>query len=99
MIGKFCWRCRMEVKMLDDDEFILCREAWFNGKKVVEEELLRRNIKDYVWLDKIETFEQFRYLLEMYKIITGEYESNPNAILHHHLPRFRLPLLPHSILN
>lgn len=88
MEEKFCWRCDMKVKMLDDDEFKLCREAWFGGKKVVEKELAKRKIENFVWLDKIETFEQFRYLLEMYKLITGEYESNPNAILHHQRSQF-----------
>lgn len=84
----FCWRCDMKVKMLDDNEFKLCQEAWFRGKKIVEDELKTRQIKNYVWLDKLETFEQYRYLLEMYRIITGEYEPNPLAILHHQRSQF-----------
>ncbi|KAF2331659.1 hypothetical protein [Flavobacterium nitrogenifigens] len=88
MEERFWWRCNTEVKMLDDYEFKLCRDAWFEGKKVVEKELEKRNIKDFVWLDKIETFEQYRYLLEMYRILTGEYESNPLAILHHQSSQF-----------
>lgn len=77
-----------EVKMLDDNEFKLCRDAWFGGKKIVEEEIKKKNVKDYVWLEEIETFEQYRYMLEMYRLITGEYESNPNAILHHQISQF-----------
>jgi len=88
MEEKFCWRCDTKVKMLDDDEFKLCQEALFDGKKVVEEELKRKKIKDYIWLDKIETFEKYRYMLEMYRLITGEYESNPLAILHHQISQF-----------
>lgn len=84
----FCWRCDTKVKMLDDEEFKLCREAWFKGKTIVEKELEKRKIKDFVWLDKIETFEKYRYLVEMYRIITGEYEPNPLAILHHQRSQF-----------
>lgn len=74
--------------MLDDKEFNLCRKAFVHGKSIVEEELEKRNIQNYVWLEKIETLEKFRYLLEMNRIITGEYESNPNAILHHQRSQF-----------
>lgn len=88
MEEKFCWRCDMKVKMLNDHDFNLCREAIIYGKEVVEKELKKRDIRDYVWLDKIETFEKYRYLLEMYKLITGEYESNPLAILHHQRSQF-----------
>ncbi len=88
MEEKYCWRCDTKVKMLNDEEFNLCREAFIHGKKVVEEELLKRNIQSYIWLEKIETFEKFRYLIEMYRLITGEYESNPNAILHHQRSQF-----------
>lgn len=88
MEEKFCWRCNMKVIMLDDPEFELCQEALLNGKNVVEKELEKRNIQNYVWLDKIETFEKYRYFLEMYKLITGKYESNPLAILHHQRSQF-----------
>ena len=88
MEEKYCWRCDMKVKMLDDIEFDLCRKAILHGKIAVEEELKKRKIHSYVWLEKIETFEKFRYLLEMYRLITGEYESNPNAILHHQRSQF-----------
>ncbi|MCD9575660.1 hypothetical protein [Flavobacterium soyae] len=88
MEEKFCWRCDMKVKMLDDNEFKLCREALFQGKKVVEKELKSRNIKNHIWLDKIETFEKYRYMLEMYRVLTGEYEPNPLPILHHQISQF-----------
>ncbi|MBE8723684.1 hypothetical protein [Flavobacterium hungaricum] len=88
MEEKFCWRCNINVKMLDDNEFKLCQEALIDGKKAIEKELEKRNIQNYVWLDQIETFEKYRYLLEMHRIITGEYESNPLAILHHQRSQF-----------
>ncbi|WP_291134350.1 hypothetical protein [Flavobacterium sp. UBA7663] len=88
MENKFCWRCNGEVKMLNDEEFELCRNAWFHGKQVVDSELKKRNIENYIWLEEIETFEQYRYLLEMYQIITGEYEPNPLAIMHHQISQF-----------
>lgn len=45
MEERFCWRCDTEVKMLDDNEFKLCRDAWFEGKEVVEKELEKEILK------------------------------------------------------
>ncbi|MCO6162997.1 hypothetical protein [Flavobacterium sp. NRK F7] len=83
MEEKFCWRCNTKVKMLSDAEFSLCQAALFGGKKVVEEELIKRNSTNYIWLEHLETFERFRYFVEMYRLLTGVYEPNPNAIFHH----------------
>ncbi|WP_428232715.1 hypothetical protein [Flavobacterium sp.] len=88
MESKYCWRCKMNVNMLTDEEFNLCREAMFKGKIIVEQELKRRNVKKHIWINEIKTFEKFRYFLEMYKLITGEIETNPNAIFHHQINQY-----------
>ncbi|UMY65137.1 MULTISPECIES: hypothetical protein [unclassified Flavobacterium] len=88
MEEKFCWRCNVKVKMLDDEEFELCRNASLYGKRIIDEELKKRKIHNHIWLHEIETRERYRYLLEMYRIITGEYEPNPLAIFHHKISEF-----------
>ena len=81
---KYCWRCQIEIPMLDKAELQLCRSAIIKGKDVVEEEIAKRNIKDYKWLGEIpRTCENFRYFIDMYRLITGFDETNPNAIWHH----------------
>lgn len=85
---KYCWRCEMEVAMLTDEELNLCHRAIDEGKNLVENEIEHRNIENYTWFDKIETFERFRYFLEMYRVITGQIETNPNAIWHHRINQY-----------
>jgi hypothetical protein len=80
---KYCWRCREDMPMLTDDELKLCYEARNKGKDFVLNEIERKGVKDYVWLEDNVVFQQLRYFVEMYRVITGFPETNPNAIFHH----------------
>lgn len=64
----WCWRCRMEVPMLEGEE----------GKKAYElYSAAFRNSSGNTMQ------ERFKGLIEYYKEVTGEEETNPNAIIHH----------------
>jgi hypothetical protein len=76
----------MEIPMLDQEEFQLYKLAIWEGKKLVEEEIEKRNIVDYRWLGEIpKSYERMRYFIDMYRVITGFNETNPNAIYHHRI--------------
>ncbi len=70
-----CWRCKMEVPMLDEDEFIIASNlysaAFKNGKISLE--------------------QRFKPLLEYYHAITGFQESEPDAIMHHRISQYGPP--------
>ncbi|NRA48510.1 MAG: hypothetical protein HRU12_05210 [Phaeodactylibacter sp.] len=50
---RWCWRCELEIPMLDQEEFQLCELVIGEGRKLVEEEIEKRNIQDYKWLGTI----------------------------------------------
>lgn len=49
---KWCWRCKVEVPMLNEQEFALCRKAMRLGRPFIREEIQKRGIKNHQWLDK-----------------------------------------------
>lgn len=86
MEKKWCWRCQIEVPMLDNEEINLCIKARKEGKVIVEREIKKRSIKGYTWLTDEEipkSDKTQKYFVEMYRLITGFKETNPNAVWHH----------------
>lgn len=69
METKYCWRCKMEVPMLDKEEFAIASELY---SKEFKKAILARQ-------------ERFKELLEYYNNLTGFRETEPNAIMHHSL--------------
>jgi hypothetical protein len=76
----------MDVPMVDQDEFALIHEARLSGMAVVERERIRRGatVVDQIPLGG-EVAEQLRPMLEMYHLLTGFVETNPNALWHHRI--------------
>lgn len=65
----WCWRCKMEIPMLDEGEYSQTYELYGQGMS---------NIK----LAKDRQL-QFKTLLNFYKKTDGFDEAEPNAIMHH----------------
>lgn len=86
----WCWRCRMEVPMLDEEEYRLVREARRDGMEAVERE--RRGIAAPSPLTLHSPHaESERPTLEMYRLLTGFEETNPNAVWHHRISMYGPP--------
>ncbi|CAL2093002.1 hypothetical protein [Tenacibaculum sp. 190524A05c] len=66
---KYCWRCKMEVPMLDKQEFAIASALYQKGFRVL----------------KKDRQERFKELLDYYNDLTGFKETEPNAIMHHSL--------------
>ncbi|KAA9338388.1 zinc ribbon domain-containing protein [Hymenobacter busanensis] len=77
--------------MLEPDEFSLVMEAKQNGLAVVERERQRRQapVPEQLELDRVA--EHFRAMLEMYRLLTGFEETNPNAVWHHATDQYGPP--------
>ncbi len=71
----WCWRCKMEVTMLDDEEYFRAVEIY------------RRNLDI---LDK-PTQEKEKELLDYYNNLTGGNETDPNVIMHHRIAQYGPP--------
>ncbi len=72
----WCWRCKMEVPMLDDDEF---KKAFELMGSAFRKEL------------GISLSERHKPLLDYYNNLTGFGETNPNAIMHHRISDYGPP--------
>lgn len=64
---RYCWRCRMEVPMLEGEESKIASQLYAEGFRALKKDNQNR----------------FKKLLDYYNELTGFEERNPNAILHH----------------
>ena len=76
--------------MLETAEATLVRQAHLGGMPVVEAEAHRRG---HVLIPmQLEGTARFRQpMLEMYRLLTGFVETNPNAVLHHEVDQYGPP--------
>jgi hypothetical protein len=74
----WCWRCNMDVSMLDEDEYKLVISK--HGAKMAGS-----------MAEKIERFHG--PVLREYERITGFHETNPIAVYHHRLSLYGPPCL------
>ena len=66
---KYCWRCKMEVPMLDSEEHTIASRLYSKGIRTLNKDRQLR----------------FKELLDYYNELTGFGETEPNAIMHHSL--------------
>lgn len=66
---QWCWRCRMEVPMLENEEARKAYQLYGVGMKNLS--------------GGIEREVRFKEILDYYKEVTGWDETEPNAIMHH----------------
>ena len=71
----WCWRCRMTVGMLNEEEYLIAGELYGQGTRAKEGTREQR----------------FKPLLDYYFQITGERETEPNAVMHHQIEQYGPP--------
>ncbi|MBO0359324.1 hypothetical protein J0X19_15280 [Hymenobacter sp. BT186] len=86
----WCWRCQQEVPMLDAEEALLVRKAMMTGMRFVEEEAHRRG-RSLLPMAVEGVSRLMQPMLEMYKLLTGFVETNPNAVMHHEVDQYGPP--------
>jgi hypothetical protein len=77
----WCWRCKIEVPMLDEEEFKVIDELYWQGSSAVKEFRQKHNLP----LENCSIEERFRPMCEKYKEMTGFTETNHLAIMHHRI--------------
>ncbi len=71
---RWCWRCQMEVPMLNEEEFTKAKELYGKASK---------------WrVGELKVKERFNPLLEYYNELTAWNETEPNAIMHHGMEQY-----------
>jgi hypothetical protein len=83
----WCWRCRGEVPMLDEEEFAEIKALNLDSIKSVKEIRQRTGIP----LNDPSIDELFRPVRDRYEQLTGTKEKNHSAILHHRISLYGPP--------
>ena len=77
----WCWRCRMELPMLDEEEFAIVAKLYLRVMHGAKKFRMRNDAP----LSDVPLAELFRPLREAYFELTGMNETNANAIMHHRI--------------
>jgi hypothetical protein len=81
MKAMWCWRCKMDVPMLDEEEFAAVSNLYSQRIRATKEFREKHNIP----LNGVPIEELFRPVRDAYRKMTGMDESNHNAIMHHRI--------------
>ena len=77
----FCWRCQMDMPMVDEDEYAVIAKLYSQGIKATKEFRQQHNIP----LSDCPLEERFIPLLQKYEEMTGFKETVANAVMHHRI--------------
>lgn len=77
MQNLWCWRCKMEIPMLNEEEHLIASKLYRQGFETGKCNMTRQ--------------ERFKELLDYYKQLTGFEETEPNAIMHHRIELYGPP--------
>jgi hypothetical protein len=83
----YCWRCQMNVPMLDEEEFAVIDQLYSQGVQAIKEFRAEHGVS----LDEISVHDFFHSVREAYQRMTGMDEANENAILHHRISIYGPP--------
>ena len=83
----WCWRCRMEMPMLDETEFARIQEIYRSALFGAKDFRRKQNIP----LSGASIDERLAPVAALYEQITGMKETNVNAILHHRIALYGPP--------
>jgi hypothetical protein len=86
MKWQYCWRCREELPMLDDEEFAVVA-ALYHAAFRVDKKRIAQGLKT----DDQSIAELFHPVVDAYEKITGYRATNANAVMHHCLSQFGPP--------
>src|SRR5687767_1084696 len=88
----WCWRCRMEVPMLDEEEFEALWRFFHEARIAAERDARAVPLSgDVTDRRGAGLWTALQRALDEYNRITGDQETNPNAIWHHRLSIYGPP--------
>ena len=83
----WCWRCKSEMPMLDEQEFAEVIALFEPGARSVKKYRLETGAP----FQSVPPAKHFEAMLTGYEAITGFKETNPNAVWHHRLSLYGPP--------
>jgi len=83
----YCWRCEMDIPMLEEDEWRIVQEQLHNATLAVT----TNRSETIAALSVISIRSIFQPALDVYERITGFRETNHNALYHHRVALYGPP--------
>lgn len=83
----WCWRCKSEMPMLDEVEFLELFQLYGEGMRATKEFRQKWGLP----LEGMGLEIRFKPLLDRYEQMTGMRETNPNAVMHHRISLYGPP--------
>jgi hypothetical protein len=83
----WCWRCKMEMPMLNEEEYGEIYKMFSGALTAAKESRIENNLP----LEGLTIEEIFRPMREKYKEFTNYEETNHIAILHHRISDYGEP--------
>jgi len=83
----WCWRCKSEMPMLDEEEYVQIHKLY--GKCMEASEEFRQEHR--LSLEKTSMAERFTPVVKEYERMTGVSGVHHNAIMHHRISLFGEP--------
>ena len=83
----WCWRCQMDIPMLDEEEWQQVAQSLGEG----DHSRKRFRKKHGLPLEAVSPEDHFLPALRAYERITGFAETNPSALFHHRIALYGPP--------
>jgi len=77
----YCWRCNMDVPMLDETEYAIVSKLYSDSMRATKEFRELHKLP----LTAVSMEERFSPVCKAYAEMTGFAESNANAVMHHRI--------------
>lgn len=77
----YCWRCKMDVPMLEEEEFVIVSQRYTECLQAIKAYRQTYGLT----LENTPTHELFRPVRDAYERLTGWSETNEQAIMHHRI--------------
>ena len=83
----WCWRCRQNMPMLDEDEFRIIDDLYAGCMRATKEFREQHNIP----LEGVPVHARFAPVRKAYEDLTGMADCHENAIMHHRISIYGPP--------
>jgi hypothetical protein len=86
----YCWRCKMDVPMLDEQEWGRIEEMLCKRRALLDEHLARTHRAPLEYASELKE-ETYREALALHSTLTGSVDANLHALWQHRLALYGPP--------
>ena len=83
----WCWRCKMEIPMLDEKEFKIIAKLYHQAFSATKEFRVEHKLP----IENCSIDDRFRPVRETYEKMTGMKDCHQNVVMHHRISIYGEP--------